>query len=138
MKVLQWIHIIPTAIAAWVIVIILGMLTFLFLESLCPPEMMVSGCCMAEWFDPARSILEHFFAGLSALAVVLASTMVAPEKNKLVARIAFIAGTVVVSYMLLVDKSIELSLYSAAIAGGVLGMLLVGPIVSRLYPRPGT
>ncbi len=135
MKVIQWVLVVPAGIAAWFLVLILGFFAAVFIESCCPPEEVVSGYCTADWYPSAMDLLEQSFAGLSAFAVVLASTLVAPDKHKLVAMGSFVAGAIVVGAMFESSPHHGFGVYLAAIAGGLIGVLVVLLFIQRIYPR---
>jgi len=78
----RWILVIPAAIAGWYLAFILGMLSVVALDALCPPEMMISGACMASWYPPAVDLLIIISTGLSAVLAIVGAYMVTPEAQR--------------------------------------------------------
>lgn len=77
-RVLRWAWVALVGVVVWHLVLILGFAALGVLDDLCPPDQVVSGMCMAEWYDPAVDVLMIVFAGLSAVAVVLVPPLVSP------------------------------------------------------------
>jgi hypothetical protein len=132
MNLLRWILVIPAAISAWFGVLLLGLIAMGVLDMFCPPELVVSGSCTAAWHESAMDALIVMFAGMSAVAVVIAPAIVAPMKRNQVATLAFVIGVLVATGMTLEDPSMMREPYVAAITGGLAALLLV----RRHLPRP--
>lgn len=117
---LRWIGIVPTVIAGWYLALITGLFLFASLDSLCPPEELVSGMCNASWYPLASRLLICFGAALSAFLVVLVASLVAPSQRKAVAWVAYAIGAVIAFYMAILasrSSSHYLELMTALIAG---------------------
>ncbi len=68
------------------------------LDRACPPEDMVSGACIADWYGPLDALALALSAGAgSALAVMLAGLAV-PSHRRWVALAALAAGTACAGY----------------------------------------
>ena len=99
LEVLRWVLIVPSAIFVWYVCLILGLFSLPILDYFCPPELIVSGACFAEWHQTAENIFIAFFASLSAVLIVTSSVSLAPYKKKEVAIISFLIGFIVAIYM---------------------------------------
>ena len=82
LEVLRWVLIVPSAIFVWYACLILGLFSLPILDYFCPPELIVSGACFAEWHQTAENIFIAFFASLSAVLIVTSSVSLAPYKKK--------------------------------------------------------
>ena len=98
MKLARWLMLLPSAYAAWWIVLIVGILYVSFLDWLCPPELILSGFCTASWYKPAFDAGVIVGAGLGAGLILLTTILVAPSHRRLVAAIAFGIGSAVALY----------------------------------------
>ena len=124
---LRWIGIVPTVIAGWYLALITGLFLFASLDSLCPPEELVSGMCNASWYPLASRLLICFGAALSAFLVVLVASLVAPSHRKAVAWLSYVVGAVIAFYMA-VSASRYASHYlelGSALAAGLLAVWVV-------------
>jgi len=93
---LRWSAIVPATIVAWFCVLVLGSFANGYLErALCPPEELVSGYCTNVEARVKLGLVIPFFAGLSAIAVVLTAIVVAPAAKSRVAWSAVAIGSVV-------------------------------------------
>lgn len=113
----------PAALAGWYLALFIGMFLLGFAESLCPPEDMVSGACLARWFDPVQTAIIYFSASLAAFLVVLFPTWMAPSHRNRVARSAFSVGALVAAF--LAWSTLAWGEFIAAIIAGLLAVLLI-------------
>ena len=137
---LRWIGILPAAIAGWYLALITGLLLLAALDSLCPPEEVVSGMCNASWYPLASRLLMCFGAALSAFLVVLVSSLVEPSQRKAVAWLAYVVGAVIAFYMA-VSASRYASHYlelGSALAAGLLAVWAVHRFLAPKRVAPGT
>ena len=91
-RVVGWALAAIVGVVAWHLVVILGMFADGLLHDCCPPDQVVSGLCMADWYDPAQDVLVIVFAGLSAVAVVLIPPLVTPSHRWKTALVAYGVG----------------------------------------------
>lgn len=120
---------VPVAILAWYAVFLFGMGLILGIWSLCPPEDVISGGCVAWWAPYAERAAFIFCAGLAAFLVVFSSAMVAPSHRDKVARVSFGVGLLVAIFIML-PLAMLLELVAATIAG-----LFGIRFVSRFQPH---
>jgi hypothetical protein len=90
--VVRWLLVPVTAFAVWVVVLMLGIGGSSLLDSLCPPDLMISGVCTAPWHRPAMAALEMICAGLAAVGFVVLPAKVAPAYRAYVAVVCFVIG----------------------------------------------
>lgn len=95
MNVLRWICVIPAAYLGYYLAMIGGMAALALAESFCPPEMVVSGMCTAEYMRRTEKILFLLFPGIAAVLVVLLPVLVAPTRKIAVACVFLAAGSVI-------------------------------------------
>jgi ABC-type antimicrobial peptide transport system permease subunit len=100
LTIIRWILLVPGAILAWYVALFLGIVALDIRDSLCPSEYMVSGMCTGLFGKITFDTLMVFFSGISALLVVIASTLIAPTNKGIVAITAFVVGSVVASVFL--------------------------------------
>jgi hypothetical protein len=120
--------VVPAAVAGWYLALIVGLLVHSGIESLCPPDQMVSGRCAAPWFPYASNAVSAFGAGLAAVLVIAFAVVAAPGHRVIVARASFVTGLVVATYMLWQTSAI-----AEFIAAAVCGLLTV--VVLQRYLR---
>jgi len=92
---LRWLCVLPAALAAWYLALILAVLLHTAVEGFCPPDQVVSGACFAPWFLRFSDVLICFGAALAASLIVLAAFLVAPSHRFYVAWATFIVGACV-------------------------------------------
>ena len=61
----------------------------------CPYGEVVSGMYNSDWFNSAEKLVIPFFAGLSALLVVLMATLAAPDKKCGITKVVFAIGLII-------------------------------------------
>src|ERR1041385_4338943 len=74
-------------------------------ELFCPADQMVSGSCIAPWFERLEDCVSYFCAGLAAAFVVIAAFAMAPVKRAWVAWCAFGFGAVVALYLAVLNSA---------------------------------
>lgn len=126
---LRWALLLPAALVGWYAALIAGMLLLAFAESLCPPEDVVSGACMAPWFDGVSRGVICLGAALAGALVVLLPTLVAPRARREVAVVAFALGLLAALAMGIAAGAYA-ELASATIAGALMATWL-----ARRYGR---
>jgi hypothetical protein len=95
MQKVRWALILPGAIAAWYLAFLIGIALHEGLNMLCPPELVVSGICEASWYPGAERGLVAFGAGLAAVLVMIACTLIAPTNKRGAAIGTFATGSIV-------------------------------------------
>ena len=79
-------------LVAWHATLFLGLVAVGVLDSMCPPDKIVSGMCQADWYEPAFDALVAVFAGISAVVVVLVPALIAPTHRLRMAWVAYGVG----------------------------------------------
>jgi hypothetical protein len=124
---LRWTLILPAAIAAWYAALFIGIALYQGVETLCAPDQVESGHCFAPWFLTASNALIVFGAGLAAVFVMLACTLLAPAHKREVAIATFVLGALVAISM--GWKLAIAPMLSAIVAGAIVLVILL-----RRYP----
>jgi hypothetical protein len=88
----RWLLVPLTAFAVWVGTLLIGIGGVSLLDSLCPPDLMVSGLCTAAWHRPAMAGLEMVCAGVAAVGFIVLPAKVAPSRRGQVAVVCFVIG----------------------------------------------
>jgi hypothetical protein len=115
---LRWVMLIPAVYASWSVALFTGYTILSYVESRCPPELMVSGHCTARWFEFASTAASSTGAAIAAVLIVLSCTLVAPSHRYRVAGTTFVIGaTVAVAMGVLAMAWAEM--LSAIAAGGI-------------------
>ncbi len=96
---IRWILIPIVGVLSWYLAVLIGLAAYQFAESLCPSEYIISGMCFAPWFATVSKLIIDVGAGLSALFVVLFSTLLAPSRKVEVAWFVFFTGLAVAIFI---------------------------------------
>jgi hypothetical protein len=64
----------------------------------CPPDLVVSGLCGADWYRASVDAATCFGAGLAAFLIVTGCVAMAPACKRIVALVTFLLGTGVALY----------------------------------------
>jgi hypothetical protein len=126
---LRWVLTPIASISAWYVALFLGIILLGIAESFCPTDEMVSGMCVAPWFQVVESGIFCFSTALSAVFVVSSAYFVAPAGKVLIAWLAFFIGAIV-AFIVALGTSTWGMFASAVIAG-----LLTAVILSRYQER---
>ena len=130
-SVLRWIAVIPLTIAAWYLVLIVGLYTYFSAEEwLCPAGDMVSGRCHNHAVATTLQFLMHFFVGLSAVVVCFTAAIVSPSYKRVVTLVALASGSATATYSACYTQS--WSLLAVALASGVVS---AGIVIWRISVR---
>ncbi len=122
-EIVRWLAVVPAAVAGWYTAFILGLLAMEALAAFCPEEEMISGLCVAPWYQTAERIVIPVAVALAGLLVVLAPALAAPRWKRWVAWIAYVAGAIAATiFAVALGAWVELG---AALAGGALALALV-------------
>ncbi|HEY5761904.1 MAG TPA: DUF2784 domain-containing protein [Rhodocyclaceae bacterium] len=120
---LRWGLLLPAALVGWYAALVAGMLLLALAERLCPAEAMVSGACVAPWFDSVSTAVFCFSTGLAAALIVLLPTLVAPRARPHVAWVVFGLGSVA-AVLMGVTASAYAEMASAVVAGALMAIWL--------------
>jgi hypothetical protein len=120
MRVLRWTLLPVVCIAAWFAALFAGIIAHSVAESFCPPDQMVSGMCVAPWFEPLDTWLIRFFSAFAAALIISSAYFVAPAARHLVAWIVFAAGA---AYALWI--ALATSAWGEFVAAGIGGLAAV-------------
>ena len=123
MRALRWILLPIVCIAAWLAALFAGILAHSIAESFCPAEQMISGMCVAPWFETLHTWLIRFFSAFAAALVISSAYFIAPAARPLVAWIAFGAGAAYALWLAVVASA--WGEFVAAGAGGLATVLLL-------------
>ena len=121
---LRWLGIIPAAVAGWFLAFFIGHRVLGIVDSLCPPEEIVSGDCVAPWYPLASQITICFGVGLSAVLVVAFATLVAPSHRQVVAWVSYGLGASVALAMSGFASPGMIPELLSALGGGLLAALV--------------
>lgn len=73
---------IPAILFAWMAIVEVGLFTYSYVQrALCTPDDLISGYCANEMIQLKVAWIPFAFAGLSGIAVVLASVAMAPSNK---------------------------------------------------------
>ena len=125
----RWIVVPLTAFAVWVGTLVVGISGVTVLDSLCPPELMVSGLCTASWHPPALAALEMFCAGIAAIGFVVLPAKVAPAHRARVAVVCFVVGGVLTSGL-----AVAAALWWPSAVAAIAGIIALRITTKRLAP----
>jgi hypothetical protein len=121
---LRWFAVIPAGVLGWFIAFAAGVALLGAVAKVCPADSMVSGQCVAPWFDSVERIVICLSVAFSACLVVLLPVRVAPHSRPVVAWTAFAAGLIAATYLLVHTAAIT-EFFCAAV-GGLLTAVAVG------------
>ena len=123
-NIIRWFLVIPSAFIGWYCAVFIGLLLYSVAESLCPPELIVSGMCTASWSAPVKNGIIIFGASISAILVLLFSVFIAPGKRKLVAKVIYFGGVAFALYAVYFSNA-WWAFISAIISGALFLLLLL-------------
>ena len=124
--VVRWLLVPLTALAVWVGTLLIGIGASGLLDSLCPPELMVSGLCTAPWHRPAMAAVEMICAGIAAAGFIALPVRVAPAYRTQVAVACFVAGG-----LFTIQLAIAGAMWAPAVVAAAVGAIVLGRTISR-------
>jgi hypothetical protein len=127
---LRWALVPVTAFAVWLGALLIGIGGASLLDSLCPPDLMISGICTAPWHGPAMTALEMVCAGIAAVGFIGLPAMVAPAYHMPVA-----VGCFVVGGLLTIELAIAGALWAPAAVAAIAGVITLWLTMSRSRRR---
>jgi hypothetical protein len=120
MRTVRWMLLPIVCIAAWIAALFAGMVAHSVAELFCPADQMVSGMCVAPWFETLHAWLIRFFSAFAAALIVVSCYFTAPAARALVAWVVFGAGAVYALWIAIVSWA-----WAEFVAAGVGGMAAV-------------
>ena len=123
MRVARWILLPLVCFAAWIATLFTGMIAHSVAEFFCPADQMVSGMCVAPWFETLDAWLVRFFCAFAAALIVVSCYFTAPAARIVVAWIVLAAGGVYALWIAVVSWA--WAEFMAAGAGGVAAVLIL-------------
>jgi hypothetical protein len=133
--VVRWLLVPVTAFAVWIGALLIGIVGSTLLDSLCPPNLMISGLCTAAWHRPAMAGLEMICACIAAVGFIVLPAKVAPAYRSFVAVACFVVGGLF-TFQLAVAGALWWPSAAAAIAGSIalavtIRLTSAGPLSAR-------
>ena len=123
MRVVRWILLPIVCIAAWIAALFAGIVAHSVAGFFCPADQMVSGMCVAPWFETLDAWLVRFFPAFAAALIVALCYFTAPTARTLVAWVVFAVGAVYALWIAVI--SWVWGEFIAAGVGGVAAVLLL-------------
>lgn len=123
MHILRWILLPTTCFAAWIAALFAGIAAHSVAESFCPEAQMVSGMCIAPWFETLDAWLVRFFSAFAAALIVVSAYFTAPAARAVVAWVVFGAGGIYALWLAIISWA--WGEFVAAGVGGVATVLLL-------------
>ena len=120
MHALRWILLPVVCIAVWFAALFAGIIVHSVAESFCPADQMVSGMCVAPWFETLDVWLIRCFSAFAAALIISSAYFVAPAARRLVAWIVFAGGA---AYALSI--ALSASAWGEFVAAGIGGLAAV-------------
>ena len=123
MSVLRWILLPVVCVAAWCAAIYVAGTAFSIAESLfCPADQIVSGACIAPWYDTLVTWLFRFFCAFSAALIISCAYFVAPAARPVVVWIVYAAGA---AFAFWIAGASQWDWFVSAGLGGLAAVLLL-------------
>jgi hypothetical protein len=123
MRSFRWILLPIVCLTAWIAALFTGIVARSVAEFFCPADQMVSGMCVAPWFETLEAWLIRFFSAFAAALIIVSCYFTAPAARALVAWVAFGAGAVYALWIAIVSWA--WGEFIAAGIGGVAAVLLL-------------
>jgi uncharacterized protein involved in cysteine biosynthesis len=135
MRVVRWILLPIVCIAAWIAALFAGIVADSVAKFLCPAEQIVSGMCVAPWFETLDAWLGRFFSAFAAALIIISCYYTAPAARTVVAWVVFAVGAVYALWIAVVSWA--WAEFIAAGVGGVAAVFLLTrgqSILRRISP----
>src|ERR1044071_9783772 len=120
MSVVRCIFLPVICIAAWIAALFTGMIAHSIAESFCPADQMISGMCVAPWFETLHNWLVRFFSAFAAALMIASCYFTAPAARAVVAWVVFGLGAVYALWI-----AVTASAWGEFISAGVGGVAAV-------------
>ena len=129
---LRWVLVAPAGVlGCWGGILVVLML-YQGVESLCPPDQVISGACMAEWAPAAHDVVVALGAAIGAALTVALPALTAPRRRFAVAALAYGGGVAYAAPLLREAGGDGGVIFIAAASAGL--AVLVGVYVKGLAP----
>jgi hypothetical protein len=103
MRTVRWILLPIVCIAAWFGAFFAGIVAHSVAEFFCPANQIVSGTCVAPWFETLNTWLIRFFSAFAAALIIASCYVTAPAARALVAWVVFGVGAVYALWIAIVS-----------------------------------
>ena len=123
MRVLRWILLPIVCLAAWIVALFTGIVAHSVSEFFCPADQIVSGMCIAPWFETLEAWLIRFLSAFAAALIIVLCYLTAPTARALVAWVVFGVGAVYALWVAIVSWA--WGEFVAAGVGGLAAVLLL-------------
>lgn len=133
MQILRWILTIALAPLGYVAAVLMAMALSQWLTHVCPPDLLVSGACTAEWYPRAETTAFAVATATGAVLWVVLPTLVAPTQRKRVAWVAYACGVAFASWFVIMAGGWLIAPCVAAVVVGAMSawLVTVSPGVNR-------
>lgn len=120
---LRWLLLLPATIGIWYVIFIASLYCYFFIDKhLCPARDIISGMCYNDNVESILNAETHIGVGLSAMAVCIVSTAVAPSHKMTTAWTTLALGTIAAGIMVSTETW---QLFFTAVASGFLTVLAI-------------
>ena len=126
MKTVRWLLTGPLWLAGFLVwIVVTTMLQGIALR-FCPPELVISDTCAADWYRIVDQLAICGGAGAGALAMVALPTWIAPSARYRVSLASFSLGSLVALLILLAFGASAMAPFLSAVVVGILAVVLFG------------
>ena len=134
MRVFRWILLPVVSFAAWIAALVTGMAAHSVVESFCPADQMISGLCVAPWFESVDAWLVRFFSAFAAALIIVSCYFTAPAARAIVAWVVLGAGGIYALFLAIVSWA-----WGEFIAAGAGGLAVVWLLTrgQNIATKPG-
>ena len=129
-KIIRWILVIPAAVIAWYLALVISLFLLNLVEIYCPQEFTVSGACSASWTKAIFNVLVIFGAGLASILILVFSALMAPSKKILVSKVVFMGGVLFAIYA--VHQTSAWGAFISAILCGTVTLIIQLRVLKRM------
>ena len=123
MRIVRWIMLTIVCIATWIAALFAGIVAHSVAEFFRPADQMVSGMCVAPWFETLDAWLVRFFCAFAAALIIVPSYFTAPAARAVVAWVVFAVGAIYALWIAVISWA--WGEFLAAGVGGVAAVLLL-------------
>lgn len=128
---LRWLLLIPATIGIWYVIFIASLYCYFFIDKhFCPAKDVISGFCYNDTIKLILTAETHISVGLSAIAVCIVATAIAPSHKMITAWTTLALGTIVAGIMVSTETW---QLFITAVASGFLAVLAIKRYLSRSH-----
>jgi hypothetical protein len=120
MHIVRWLFVAPLTAFGWLIAALAGVAMGALLNRFCPPDVFISGMCVAPWYRTAEVATQAVAAAVGAVLSIALPALVAPAHRGRVAMLAFAAGSLCATSLLVAVGSHIAIPFCSAVAAGLL------------------